>query len=128
MSLIKPPPCIVTGCGKNAAIKIKTKNGDPIYRNYCDKHHRMRSRISLSKKHYCENQDGHLGWPCTSTIIDSCQLQVDHIDGDRYNDDASNKSTICANCHSLKTKLHGNHSTRYQKHADSTFESLFTFN
>lgn len=32
-----------------------------------------------------------------------CQLDVDHIDGDHYNNDPDNLQTLCANCHRLKT-------------------------
>jgi hypothetical protein len=32
-----------------------------------------------------------------------CQLDVDHRDGDRTNNDPSNLQTLCANCHRLKT-------------------------
>jgi RecJ-like exonuclease len=31
------------------------------------------------------------------------QLDVDHVDGDKANDDPSNLQTLCANCHRLKT-------------------------
>ena len=34
------------------------------------------------------------------------QLDVDHIDGDRWNNDPANLQTLCANCHRLKTHLH----------------------
>ena len=33
------------------------------------------------------------------------QLDVDHIDGDRWNNDPANLQTLCANCHRLKTHL-----------------------
>jgi hypothetical protein len=32
-----------------------------------------------------------------------CQLDVDHIDGNRENNDVINLQTLCANCHRLKT-------------------------
>ena len=34
-----------------------------------------------------------------------CQLDVDHIDGNRNNNNISNLQTLCANCHRLKTFL-----------------------
>jgi 5-methylcytosine-specific restriction endonuclease McrA len=34
-------------------------------------------------------------------------LDVDHIDGDRFNNDPANLQTLCANCHRLKTHLAG---------------------
>jgi hypothetical protein len=33
------------------------------------------------------------------------QLDVDHIDGNKENNDISNLQTLCANCHRLKTFL-----------------------
>lgn len=50
------------------------------------------------KKDFCENPE------CTATIEDSCQLDVDHIDGNKKNNDLSNLVTLCANCHRLKSK------------------------
>jgi len=35
------------------------------------------------------------------------QLDVDHKDGDRWNNDPENLQTLCANCHRLKTHLAG---------------------
>jgi hypothetical protein len=32
-----------------------------------------------------------------------CQLDVDHIDGNKNNNDPVNFQTLCANCHRLKT-------------------------
>lgn len=32
-----------------------------------------------------------------------CQLDVDHVDGNKANRDPSNYRTLCANCHRLKT-------------------------
>ena len=54
---------------------------------------------TLAKKDYCEALN------CTTTIVDSCQLDVDHIDGDKKNNDLSNLMTLCACCHRLKTKV-----------------------
>lgn len=33
----------------------------------------------------------------------SCQLDVDHVDGNKDNNELSNLQTLCANCHRLKT-------------------------
>ena len=43
----------------------------------------------------------------------SCQLDVDHIDGNRFNNDPSNFQTLCANCHRLKTILNRDHARRH---------------
>lgn len=42
---------------------------------------------------------------CGFKAVDTCQLDVDHIDGDKSNNDPSNHQILCANCHRLKTKL-----------------------
>lgn len=35
---------------------------------------------------------------------DSCQIDVDHINGNHHDNDKSNLQALCANCHRLKTK------------------------
>lgn len=40
---------------------------------------------------------------CNFVAENSCQLDVDHIDGNHSNNDPSNLQTLCANCHRLKT-------------------------
>ena len=49
------------------------------------------------KKDKCEK--------CGFIPISDCQLDVDHIDGNRNNNHESNLQTLCANCHRLKTYL-----------------------
>jgi hypothetical protein len=125
MAIIKAPTCVVAGCGKPQSWKYKDNNGAPVYRNFCSKHHKVRTKLKGHKKEYCENKDGSiLGFPCTANIIDPCQLHIDHSDGDRYNNDPGNLVTLCANCHALKTKREKNHATKYDKIATTTFDDL----
>ena len=42
---------------------------------------------------------------CGFTADWAGQLDMDHIDGNRLNNDAANLQTLCANCHRLKTHL-----------------------
>ena len=42
---------------------------------------------------------------CGFVPVHPCQLDVDHRDGDKRNDDPANLQTLCANCHRLKTFL-----------------------
>ncbi len=42
---------------------------------------------------------------CGFIPIHKCQLDVDHIDGNKKNNEDSNFQTLCANCHRLKTYL-----------------------
>lgn len=50
---------------------------------------------ATAKKGYCES--------CGFIPEHPCQLDLDHIDEDRTNNDPSNHQTLCANCHRLKT-------------------------
>ena len=54
---------------------------------------------ALHKKNTCEH--------CGFVPVHISQLDVDHIDGDRWNNDPANLQTLCANCHRLKTHLSG---------------------
>lgn len=49
------------------------------------------------KKEYCEG--------CGFIPIWMGQLDVDHIDSDKQNNNPENLQTLCANCHRLKTHL-----------------------
>ena len=52
-------------------------------------------------------------------------LTVDHIDGNRFNNDSSNIKILCANCHNIKSKLNGDNLNRYtfiNNHAETLFE------
>lgn len=57
---------------------------------------RRPSNYRVYKKDSCEN--------CGFIPEDRCQLDVDHIDGNHYNNNSENLQTLCANCHRLKTK------------------------
>lgn len=51
----------------------------------------------LHKKDRCEK--------CGFFALHSFQLHVDHIDGNRTNNDPDNLQTLCANCHAYKTAM-----------------------
>lgn len=62
----------------------------------------------LEKKDFCEI--------CGFIAIHSCQLDIDHIDGNHKNNSENNLQTICANCHRLKTAQQLNWKNKpYQK-------------
>ena len=76
----------------------KRKNGSESYR--CAKLY-LRDKKSLKRpyrkhvKNICEM--------CGFVPQHQCQLDVDHIDGNKKNSNPSNLQTLCANCHRLKT-------------------------
>ena len=112
---INPRMCEVPGChrkGQHLGSYHKTgdKKGQPRRRAKCGKHHGIQYGIAgwaykRFRKTYCENEDGRLGFKCTTTIMDvEYQLEVDHIDENHDNNDIKNLQTLCACCHRLKTK------------------------
>jgi len=55
------------------------------------------------RKNYCENEDGRLGFVCTTTIVWDGQLDTDHVDGNPSNRSENNFQTLCKCCHAYKT-------------------------
>jgi hypothetical protein len=49
---------------------------------------------------------------CSFVPVNACQLDVDHIDGDKENNSIDNFQTLCANCHRLKTHLSQDYSNK----------------
>lgn len=84
------PKC---GCGNNAALKGYGKSGKKYYRSGCLTCLRKARR---AKKGYCER--------CLTVPFDKKQLDVDHIDGNRANNELNNLQTLCKPCHKIKTK------------------------
>ena len=85
------------------------------YKNYPNRNAMYR----IHKKDHCEF--------CGFIPVDQCQLDVDHIDGNKNNNDTNNLQTLCANCHRLKTKLNKDGTYKRQKKRlpeESTSESL----
>jgi hypothetical protein len=84
----------VNGCGRKQGFVSYNSKGNKTYRLLCNRCHKD---LRSMKKDYCENTE------CTATIINPCQLDIDHIDGNKANNDPNNIRTLCSNCHRLKT-------------------------
>lgn len=119
------PQCINHGCYDPVAIfrgVVGLSKGREI-RTVCSACHlasygkkTLREGIVQHKKDYCENQDGHLGFPCTSTIHGSWVLELDHIDGNHLHNLPSNVETLCKICHAQKSRLAGDYKKISMKH------------
>ena len=104
----QPERGLCTKCEKNLRRKSgKTKLGFTKYSSLCESCHktkydtyygsvdrRLKNNI---KKNHCEQ--------CGFVAEHKCQLDVDHIDGNKFNNNEDNLQTLCANCHRLKTVL-----------------------
>lgn len=110
-------------CG-NLVEKLGTskKDGQPLWGKQC-RTCRGRYRYGVIKGSYCEE--------CNFVAQVSSQLEIDHIDGDRQNNDKSNLKTLCCNCHALKSHLSNN--IRFvgeenpffgQKHSEETLNKI----
>jgi len=96
-------------CNKNlVGLKYTDKKGTKHYRKKCYSCHvtkgrKERKRIKKYpwikfKKEKCEF--------CGFIPIHTCQLEVDHKNGKKSDNNKDNLQTLCANCHRLKTYLH----------------------
>jgi hypothetical protein len=72
--------------------------------NYKDPAKREHERTRPHGRYFTQHKKDHCE-ACDFIPEHSCQLDVDHIDGNRHNNDVSNLKTLCANCHRLKTFL-----------------------
>jgi hypothetical protein len=117
--ILEDNKCLHPGC-KNS----KDNSGNGKYHKYCSHHHAIKYGMrnyhyKKYRKDYCENQDGRLGFKCTSEIIFPLwQLSVDHFDGNKKNNNVSNLLTLCHNCHGIKTNIFKNNMTLDNRPSD----------
>ncbi len=88
-------------CEKHPQTSKGLYKGKQVFRATCNICHKKRYRkhkaYTKFKKDSCEE--------CGFVPVHSCQLDVDHINGDHGDDSEENLRTLCANCHRLKTYL-----------------------
>lgn len=85
--------CTTDGCLNLATSVGKRKDGTMKYGRLC----------SSCKKKTWQKHKGSCCDRCGFVPEHPCQLDVDHIDGNKQNNEPSNYQTLCANCHRLKT-------------------------
>jgi len=96
---------ICSVCGPTK-VNLRDSRQDKAHNKYkCHAvYRRFRYPLSVHRKDHCEH--------CNFQPKHISQLDVDHIDGNRNNNDPSNLQTLCANCHRLKTHLNGDSKTK----------------
>ena len=109
------PNCVNDGCNRNVAVRywstwaFKTECSTCQQARVTGKMGLAMSGVTIHKKTYCENTDGHLGWFCPVDIDAFVELgmlnalDLEHTDGDHGNNVHSNVKTICKLCHGKKS-------------------------
>ena len=110
------PKCALPEC-INLVSYHKKQGNCYKWKMFCDPHRDIKQRkakVDIWKlKQGCSNIDAHHGFKCTSHITDASQLDVNHIDGDRQNQDKDNLEILCKVCHQRVTVDNQHHTTRY---------------
>jgi hypothetical protein len=126
------PRCTYPGCINKVGYHARyiKRNGNIGYKwkSACEEHR----DVKLKKQEYeewklaegCKNHDSHgvnkpyPNIPCTSTLISAAQIDVNHKDGNRTNNDQSNLECLCRNCHGAVTQQSGHHMNEYENETE----------
>jgi len=105
----KIPTCINSGCDKSVIVRdwkyYSFKHMCSDCTNRLQKDLPPREGVIFSKKNFCENKDGRLGFVCPvkeDFKFPNSVLHGDHINGDHEDNRPENLQTLCAICHHLK--------------------------
>jgi len=110
----KLPICVNNGCDNKVVVR-EWKYWS--FKSECSRCTRCRKegitipKVTIHKKTFCENNDGHLGFTCPVKVTQwkyfQESLDLDHDDGDHMNNNPNNVKTYCKLCHSRKSKEGG---------------------
>ena len=108
------PECVNHGCDRQVVVR-EWKYWS--FKSECSRCTNARKKglfiegVTIHKKEYCENYDGHLGFSCP--VDSACwsgflnSLDLDHLDGDHHNNTPENVKTYCKLCHGKKSMENG---------------------
>ena len=105
------PKCINDGCENDVAVREWKYWSFKSECSSCQNHRKKgknRPGVTIHKKNFCENIDGHLGFKCpvrSKKIWENFlqSLDLDHADGDHNNNIPDNVKTYCKLCHGKKS-------------------------
>jgi hypothetical protein len=108
---VERPVCLNYGCDKLVT------SGGKRWRPFCSHCHKagykktpLREGVTPFKNNICNNQDGHLGFACPidySRVTWVVGTQIDHMDGNYYNNVPENCDEVCDLCHKEKGRRCG---------------------
>jgi len=118
------PTCINEGCSRPVQVRdwknwsIKSECGTCYKARVTGFFGPAMAGITIHKKEYCENIDGRLGWKCPVpkrawkhlSMFNS--LDLEHIDGNHFNNTPQNVDTICKLCHGKKSLINNDCSNK----------------
>jgi hypothetical protein len=91
------------GCGRPTEIKDHDALGRPKYRSQCTRCREAARKYPTDK---CEG--------CGLLNDGTGNIDRDHIDGNRSNNDFSNLQALCKECHKVKTRANGDVPWRFK--------------
>lgn len=117
---MNPPLC---ECGN--ICRKRYRNGKSSYRSYCytcenpqrkSNKQRQRDRFRTGILTRFRTTDGSIQCGrCGFKPEDEVQIDINHRDGNRENNDPTNHELLCSNCHRLVTKWGGHTKNLYQQ-------------
>lgn len=84
---------------------VRTKKGGVRLGHLCEECKVESRAIRLRNTQRFSGMKSLVCAACGFVAKDRCQMDIDHIDGNRENNADENLQTLCANCHRLKTKM-----------------------
>lgn len=117
----KLPKCVNVGCKNDVAVRNWSNWSFKSECSRCQsdrKKNIIREGVTIHKKNYCENIDGHLGFECPVPTKESWKgfeigcLDLDHVDGNHDNNTIHNVKTYCKLCHNRKSVESGDCSNK----------------